>query len=64
MQAKILMMMAIAALALGACGQRDENSEGNGPGNADGAGGREDPPATARPEPTKDEPASEQQPQQ
>jgi hypothetical protein len=40
--AMILMMTVLAA----ACGRQQTNSEGNGPGNADGVGGRQDP-ATA-----------------
>jgi hypothetical protein len=34
----------ISMLLLAACGREQTNSDGNGPGNADGAGGREDPP--------------------
>jgi hypothetical protein len=53
---------------LSACGPREENSEGNGPGNADGFGGRADPPAQHpsnqnNAQQTQDPPASEQ-PQQ
>jgi hypothetical protein len=36
----------ILALLLAACSRQPTNSDGNGPGNADGFGGREDP-ATA-----------------
>lgn len=34
----------LAVLLIAACGRQQTNSDGNGPGNADGAGGREDPP--------------------
>ena len=43
MHIKSLSVLAVAALGLAACGN-DDNSMGNGPGNADGVGGREDPP--------------------
>jgi hypothetical protein len=33
----------VATLLLAACGREQTNSDGNGPGNADGAGGRTDP---------------------
>ena len=36
----------IASLLLAACAREPTNSDGNGPGNADGLGGRQDP-ATA-----------------
>ncbi len=36
----------LMTLLVAACGRQQTNSEGNGPGNADGVGGREDP-ATA-----------------
>jgi hypothetical protein len=36
-----LLLMALLATA---CGRQQTNSDGNGTGNADGAGGREDPP--------------------
>lgn len=35
----------MATLWLAACGNNDGRSMGHGPGNADGAGGRADPPA-------------------
>lgn len=38
--AGLLLVMLLAA----ACGREQTNSDGNGPGNADGAGGRADPP--------------------
>jgi hypothetical protein len=40
--ASLLLMTLLAA----ACGRQQTNSDGNGPGNADGVGGRQDP-ATA-----------------
>jgi hypothetical protein len=63
MRSKLLIILAAAALGLSACGQRDVNSEGNGPGTADGAGARTDPPAQEQP---ADEapPAQEEQPRQ
>jgi len=36
----------LTALLLAACAREQANSDGNGTGNADGAGGRQDPPAT------------------
>lgn len=45
----------VTMLLLAACGREQTNSDGNGPGNADGAGGRRDPPtapATETGEPT------------
>jgi len=36
-------MVGCAVLALSACTKDDANTEGNGPGNADGLGGRTDP---------------------
>jgi hypothetical protein len=67
MRSKIVLILAMAAFALSACDRRADNSDGNGPGNADGFGGRADPPAQHQPaedQPVQDEPASEQQPQQ
>ena len=69
MRSRLVAVLALTALALSACGQREENSEGNGPGNADGFGGRADPPVQAQPnqdqaQSPQDPPASEQQPQQ
>jgi hypothetical protein len=60
MRSKLPIILATAALGLSACGPRDENSEGNGPGTADGAGARTDPPAQERP--ADEAPAQEQQP--
>lgn len=37
-------VLAVAGLLLAACGREATQSDGNGPGNADGLGGREDPP--------------------
>jgi hypothetical protein len=48
MNSRIVTILAIAALALGACGRPDDNSQGNGPGHADGFGGRHDPPAASQ----------------
>jgi hypothetical protein len=36
-------MAALALLALSSCAREDTNSDGNGPGDADGLGGRSDP---------------------
>jgi hypothetical protein len=36
-------MAALALLALSSCAKEDTNSDGNGPGDADGFGGRADP---------------------
>jgi hypothetical protein len=43
MRTSILTFMACALLTLSGCGKQDANTEGNGPGNADGFGGRADP---------------------
>jgi len=49
----------MAALALcAACSGNDGASVGNGPGNADGVGGREDPAGTAPPPQPPEQPAS------
>jgi hypothetical protein len=46
MRANVAAITGLAVLlALCSCGRRDENTDGNGPGNADGFGGRTDPPA-------------------
>ena len=37
------------SLLLAACAKESANTDGNGPGNADGAGGREDPPVVTQP---------------
>lgn len=37
------------SLLLTACAKESANSDGNGPGNADGVGGREDPPVVTQP---------------
>ncbi len=63
MRSRIFLVLVTVAMGLSACGQRDRNSEGNGPGNADGAGGRTDPPVQERPA-DEQQPAQEQQPQQ
>jgi hypothetical protein len=55
MRSIIVLILATAALGVSACDQRDRNSEGNGPGTADGAGARPDPPV-------QEQPADEQQP--
>jgi hypothetical protein len=36
--------LVVTGLLLAACGREATQSDGNGPGNADGLGGREDPP--------------------
>jgi hypothetical protein len=43
MKANLFAMIGCAALALSACSRDDANTEGNGPGDADGLGGRTDP---------------------
>ncbi len=43
MKAKLIGIIMISLLAA-ACGREQTNSDGNGPGNADGVGGRADPP--------------------
>lgn len=56
--ATLIMMTLLAA----ACSRQPTNSEGNGPGTADGVGGREDPPtapAANAPEPTRTPPRLE-----
>ena len=63
MRSSIVLILAMAALGVSACGQRDDNSEGNGPGNADGLGGRADPPTQEQPADQQQRPA-EEQPQQ
>jgi hypothetical protein len=47
MTRKYLALMLVAALAVAACGKEDRNTQGNGPGNADGFGGRTDPAPSA-----------------
>ena len=42
-----------------ACGRQETNSEGNGPGNADGLGGREDPASESTNEPQQPPPAEQ-----
>jgi hypothetical protein len=64
MRSSIVLILAMAALGLSACGQRDDNSEGHGPGNADGAGGRDDPPTQEQPAGQQQRPAEEQPQQQ
>jgi hypothetical protein len=43
MKANFVTMAALALLALSSCAKEDTNSDGNGPGDADGFGGRADP---------------------
>jgi hypothetical protein len=40
---KLVTIAALALLALSSCAKEDTNSDGNGPGDADGFGGRADP---------------------
>jgi len=40
MRASLFAIVGCALLALSACNRNDANTEGNGPGNADGLGGR------------------------
>ncbi len=44
MRASIVTIAACTLIALSGCAREDTNSMGNGPGEADGLGGREDPP--------------------
>jgi hypothetical protein len=49
----ILTVVALAGLSLVGCSNNDGNSVGNGPGDADGAGNRSDPPtATSAQDPS------------
>lgn len=41
--------LVIAALLMAACAKEATNTDGNGPGNADGVGGREDEPTVTKP---------------
>lgn len=41
--------LVLAALLMAACAREEANTEGNGPGSADGVGGREDPPTVTQP---------------
>lgn len=41
--------LVIASLLLAACAKEPANTDGNGPGAADGVGGREDPPTVTPP---------------
>ena len=43
MRAGLVTLVACTLLTLFACGKQDANTEGNGPGDADGFGGRADP---------------------
>lgn len=52
----LLLMTLLAA----ACGRQQTSSDGNGPGNADGVGGREDPPTAPASEPGQSTQPSEQ----
>lgn len=45
-----MMSTMVAALLLMSCTGEQTNSDGNGTGNADGAGGRQDPPTAPAPE--------------
>jgi hypothetical protein len=49
----------LMSLLAAACGRQQTNSDGNGPGNADGAGGREDSATAPATEPAP--PASEKE---
>jgi hypothetical protein len=63
MRSNMALILATVVLGLSACGERDRHSEGNGPGTADGAGARTDPPVQEQPA-DQQQPAEEQQPQQ
>ena len=59
MKASTIVCSILAGLLLAACGREATHSDGNGPGNADGVGGREDPstvPAAPVVEPASDTP--------
>ena len=45
MYLKMMSALLIAAFCLAGCGNNEGESMGHGPGNADGVGGRADPPA-------------------
>jgi hypothetical protein len=47
LKARFVTIAAWALLALSGCAKEDANSDGNGPGDADGFGGRADPPNAA-----------------
>lgn len=49
----------LMALLAAACGREQTNSEGNGPGNADGVGGREDPATAPATDPAQPAPAND-----
>jgi hypothetical protein len=51
--------LAIAGLLLIACGRQATESDGNGPGNADGFGGRADPPTAPATQGGESQPAAE-----
>lgn len=53
--ASLVLSMLLAA----ACGREQTNSDGNGPGNADGAGGREDPATAPATDPAQPAPAND-----
>lgn len=44
-----LPVLVILSLLFAACSKEPVNTDGNGPGNADGIGGREDPPTVTPP---------------
>ena len=46
MRKNLVAIAALALLALSSCAKEDTTSDGNGPGDADGFGGRADPPNT------------------
>jgi|ADGO01.1.fsa_nt_gi hypothetical protein len=50
MKSKIACLI-MASVLLAACAREQTNSDGNGPGNADGFGGREDPVTAPETEP-------------
>ena len=59
--ATLILMTLLAA----GCSKEPANSDGNGPGNADGAGGTQDPPtapAAGTPEPQRTPPRLESEP--
>lgn len=49
MLARLLAIAVFSTLMLSGCGRESPNSDGNGPGNADGFGGRRDPSPPAEP---------------
>jgi hypothetical protein len=58
MKSKTAMLLLMTLLAA-ACGRQQTNSDGNGPGNADGVGGKEDPATAPAADPSQPAPADD-----